>query len=128
MNDDFSRSDQDGRSGPNLVMWIVLVSTLLGLLAIWCVQNFRERISVFDLQRLISATTFDEEGKLAEGSTGYIDVPNSSAKENNEVIRYSDLKSVIVSDTEVHGRITRQVLRREEKDGKTELVPADEKT
>jgi cell division protease FtsH len=127
MNDDFSRSDRDGRSGPNLVMWIVLACTLLALLGIWLVQNFRERLTVYDLQRLIEATQLNDRGELIEESTGFIDVPNSSSKDKNEVIRYSGLKSLIVSDTEVHGRVNRQIFRREEADSKSNLVPVDEK-
>lgn len=127
MNDDFSRSDREGRSGPNLVMWIVLVSALLALLGIWCVQHLQERITVFDLQRLIEATALNEQGELVEGSTGFVDVPNTSAKEKNEVIRYSGLKDIIVSDTEVYGRVSRQLFRRQETDGKSELAPVDDK-
>jgi cell division protease FtsH len=125
MNDDFSRSDREGRSGPNLVMWIVLVGALVGLLAIWCVQHLQERITVFDLERLIQTSALNEQAQLVEGGTGFIDVPNTSAKAKNEVIRYSGLKDVVVSDTEVRGTISRQVFRREE--GKSELVPVDEK-
>jgi cell division protease FtsH len=127
MNDDFSRSDREGRSGPNLVMWIVLVGLLLGFLGVWCVQHLQERITVFDLQRLIQATALNEQGELVPGSTGFIDVPNASAKEKNEVIRYSDLKNIVVSDTEVYGRVSRQVFRRQETDGKSDLAPVDEK-
>ena len=126
MNDDFSRSDREGRSGPNLVMWIVLVGLLLALLGVWCVQHLKERITVFDLQRLIEATRLNEQGDLVEGATGFIDVPNTSAKEKNEVIRYSGLKDLIVSDTEMDGRVSRQVFRKQETDGKSELVPVEE--
>jgi cell division protease FtsH len=127
MNDDFSRPDREGRSGPNLMIWVVLVGALLALLAIWCVQHLQERITVFDLQRLIEASKSNDQGELVEGSTGFIDVPNTSSKEKNEVTRYSGLKDLVVSDTEASGRVSRQVFRRQETDGKSELVPVDEK-
>jgi cell division protease FtsH len=123
MNDDFSRPDREGRSGPNLVMWIVLVGTLLGLLGIWCVQNLRERMTIFDLQRLIAASAVNEKGNLSEGATGFVDVPVSSSKEKNELIRYSGLKNIIVADTEVHGQVGRQRFRQE---ANGELVPLEE--
>lgn len=124
MNDDFSRHDRDGRSGSNLVMWLVLVGVLLAFAGVWGVQNLREEIVLSDLQRLIAVTQLDPAtGRLVENAPGFIDVPRSNKA--GEVIRYSKLRDVVVGDTEVNGHVTKETLRAEIKDGQPTLVPSD---
>src|SRR5262245_54368875 len=123
MNDDFSRPDREGRSGPNVMMWVVLVATLVGLLGIWCMQHLKERLKFSDLQALIAASALNEKGELADNSKGFIDVPD--AKTPEKFVRYSGLKDIVVGDTDVIGLVSKQAYQRETKDGKEELVPVD---
>jgi cell division protease FtsH len=124
MNDDFSRSDRDGRSGSNLVMWLVLVAVLLAFVGMWAVQTLQEEIGLFHLERLIAASQIDAgTGELAAGKTGYIDVPKE--EKPDEVIRYSHLRDVVVGDEAVSGHVTKQAFRIEKKDGKETFVPLD---
>src|SRR5215218_2868765 len=124
MNDDFSRSDRDGRSGPNIVMWVILVGALMALAGVWAVQNFREHIILSDLQKLIVAYKLDAQGELVPGSPGYIQIPKKDSKEK-EVIRYSKLSDVLISDNEVVGKVHRQVYKLEETDGEKKFVAKD---
>jgi cell division protease FtsH len=121
MNDDYSsRSDREGRSGANLVLWIVLIVVLLAFLGVWCVQNLREDIALSDLKRLVAATQVDPQTQqLVSGAAGLIDVPKADTPD--EVIRYSKLRDVVVSEKEARGKVTREVMRR---DGQGTLVNA----
>jgi len=127
MNDDFSRGDREGRSGPNLMMWLILVGALAAFLGVYFVQQFRnETIAFSDLERLIRATKLDDQGQLVEGFPGFVDIDKKDVKDQK--VRYSNLRNLNIADKEVLGKVHKQTFRVERKDDKEVLEPIDKES
>ena len=113
MNDDYSpRSDRDGRSGSNLLVWLLLVTTLAVLVLVFLWQHSSEQIDITDLHRLVEATKLNEKHELLPDSTGSVDVYGS--KPEDGFLRYSGLTAVSMGKTELKGKAKKEFFKPDE--------------
>ncbi|MEQ8785204.1 MAG: ATP-dependent zinc metalloprotease FtsH [Pirellulaceae bacterium] len=111
MNQENGRKSSEGRSsGPNLVLYGIIIAVIAGLALVLILNNDSESISYPNFVSLVKASKRTElGGPLAEGSEGSITVVNPDST-NERKVRYSNLRNVVVGDRIISGDVDKEVL------------------
>jgi cell division protease FtsH len=110
MSQENGRKNSEGRgsSGPNLILYGVIVAVLVGLGLVFFFNSQYESIGYPDLVKLIEASKRDAAGEIVEGTGSILVEKGENSSERK--IRYSNLRKVIIADRTITGTIDKQVL------------------
>lgn len=119
MSDDSNNRDDDGdgegRPSSMFVMFILVLAVLGLILLFWYfIQGIGGRsLDYVQFKKLIEASK-QENGKLAPGSTGSIDIPNKAGG----VERISDISDILIDDRRITFKAKWKELPKQAEDGK----------
>ncbi|MFO0818162.1 MAG: ATP-dependent zinc metalloprotease FtsH [Pirellulales bacterium] len=126
------RRSNDGKSasGGPPILWY-FVAAIVGMVVVgWIVMAANQQsIEYSDFLRLVERSKHTTDGAgLAEGAPGYIEVEAvSSTKKTRRIIRFSNLREVMIGEKMITGRVDRQRLEQTLDSSDEPVVKATEK-